>query len=195
MALLSSVTRIKYLRDLGFLGSEKTMITNFQRGWNLGAWLTVDGLYGPKTDSALRTSADRMRRNLSTCSLNFSFREFKCKCNGQYRNCQGVWISRAHVKRMQDLRSKIGPVTVNSGCRCVDHNRAVGGALSSQHMFGVASDIAPTTTTARMKSFNLFAGIGYSQSSGRVLHVDSRDIGGHNSTGGKTSAPTVWRYA
>jgi hypothetical protein len=62
-------------------------------------------------------------------------------------------------------------------------------------MFGVATDIPGKMTTAQMKSYGLFAGIGFSQSSGRVLHVDSRDIGGHNLTKGSTKNPTIWRYA
>jgi hypothetical protein len=62
-------------------------------------------------------------------------------------------------------------------------------------MFGVATDIRGVTSVSRMRSYQLFAGIGYSISSGKVLHVDSRDVGGHNSTHGSPSAPTIWEYA
>lgn len=33
------------------------------------------------------------------------------------------------------LRAYLGvPIKVNSGCRCVDHNKAIGGATASWHM-------------------------------------------------------------
>jgi uncharacterized protein YcbK (DUF882 family) len=32
-------------------------------------------------------------------------------------------------------------MTVLSGCRCEDHNRAVGGVENSQHVYGRAADI------------------------------------------------------
>jgi hypothetical protein len=195
MALYTPTQRIANLKALGFRGTEKTMTLNFQRGWNLGAWLVTDGLYGPKTDSALRTSTANLSAGRGTASLNFSFSEFQCKCGGRYAGCQGVWINRVHVKRLQTLRAKIGPLSIVSGCRCNGHNAAVGGASSSQHMFGVACDIPGTQTLARIRSFGLFAGIGYSRSSGKVLHVDSRDVGGHNTTNGIPSAPTTWQYA
>jgi zinc D-Ala-D-Ala carboxypeptidase len=195
MALYTSAQQTANLKALGFRGTQKTMILNFQKGWNLGAWLATDGLYGPKTDSALKQSMANKSAGKGTCSLNFSFSEFQCKCGGKYSGCQGVWINRVHVKRLQTLRTKIGPLSINSGCRCAGHNKAVGGASSSQHMFGVACDIPGTQTTAKMRSFALFAGLGWSKSSGKVLHVDSRDVGGHNTTGGTPKQPTTWQYA
>ena len=35
------------------------------------------------------------------------------------------------------------PITVNSGYRCPKHNRAIGGATTSQHLRGEAADVAP----------------------------------------------------
>lgn len=195
MALLTEATRTQYLRTLGFLGGQATMVRNFQKAWNLGAWLTVDGLYGPKTDAALKVSMAAHRAGRSNISAHFSTAEFKCQCNGKYRDCQGVWVTRVHIRRLESLRARTGPLRINSGCRCPSHNKAVGGASSSQHMFGVATDIPGTLTLAQVRALKLFAGIGYSGSTGRVLHVDARDIGGHNLTSGRTTAPTVWRYA
>lgn len=44
---------------------------------------------------------------------------------------------------MEVVRSKLGglPIHVNSGVRCEEHNRNVGGAPSSYHMRGMAVDI------------------------------------------------------
>lgn len=195
MALATAAEQVKMLRSLGFLGSAGTMIANFQRGYCLGTWLAVDGKYGPATDAALKRSYGNLRANKPTCSAHFSFSEFRCKCNGKYSTCQGVWIHRVHVQRLEAFRTSMGAFVPVSGCRCPSHNKAVGGASSSQHQFGCATDVPGRLSTATVRSKKLFAGIGYSQSTGKVLHVDSRDVGGHNTTGGKTTAPTIWRYA
>lgn len=195
MALLSSTARTQALRTLGFRGNQATMIKNFQRGWNLGKWLVVDGLYGPNTDAALKKSLANHKAGRGDMSAHFSFGEFQCKCEGRFSSCQGVWENRVHVKRLEVLRAKIGTLKVVSGCRCVGHNKSVGGATSSQHLFGVSSDVPGQLTISQMKALKQFAGIGYSQSTGKVLHVDSRDLGGHNLTNGTPSNPTIWRYA
>lgn len=195
MALATTAEQTKMLRDLGFLGGLPTMIANFQRGWCLGTWLAVDGKYGPKTDAALKRSYGNLRAGKATCSAHFSFREFRCQCGGKYKTCQGVWIHRVHVQRLEAFRNSMGAFVPVSGCRCPGHNKAVGGASSSQHQFGCATDIPGRLATAVVRSKRLFAGIGYSQSSGKVLHVDSRDVGGHNLTNGHTNNPTIWRYA
>ena len=195
MTLLSIGTRINYLRALGFRGSESTMTRNFQRGWNLGSALSVDGAYGPATENALKVSYGNLRANRPTASPHFSFNEFVCKCYGRYSACQGIWIARVHLQRLEAYRTHVGSVTIVSGCRCYGHNRAVGGASSSQHQFGVASDVRAAVSVNTMKGYRLFAGIGYQQSTGKVLHVDSRDIGGHNLTAGYPTRPTTWRYA
>jgi len=193
MALLSSSQRAAYLRALGFRGASQ--IRNFQRGWNLGPSLAVDGIYGPATDAALRQSYANLRAGRPTASAHFSFSEFRCQCGGTLTGCQGVLIHRTHIRRLEAYRSRVGAgVSIVSGYRCPLHNKRIGGASSSQHMFGVATDIrGPKLSTVR--SYQLFAGIGYSRSSGRVLHVDSRDVGGYNVTHGRPSAPTIWEYA
>ena len=56
---------------------------------------------------------------------------------------------RALVEAVLDpAREKLGrPIAVNSGFRCVVHNRKVGGATSSQHMRGEAADIRPVSSS------------------------------------------------
>jgi hypothetical protein len=43
----------------------------------------------------------------------------------------------------------------------------------------------------------LFAGLGFKGSTGKVIHVDSRDKSGHNNnnTTGSPADPTTWKYA
>jgi hypothetical protein len=195
MALLTSAQRSAQLKALGFLGTQTTMIRNFQRGWNLGPALVADGLYGPKTDAALKTSYGRMKAGQPTASGHFSFREFRCKCAGSYGSCMGVWVLRNHLRRLEVARAKLGRgVSVVSGCRCTEYNKKVGGAVNSQHLYGVACDVSfPNYRT--VSGWRLFAGIGYKSSTGTTLHVDSRDIGGHNRTNGTPLRPTTWVYA
>ncbi|HHV41964.1 MAG TPA: DUF882 domain-containing protein [Clostridiaceae bacterium] len=67
---------------------------------------------------------------------NFKLREFECK------HCGTVKIDPELVRRLQVMRDEIGkPIIINSGYRCPEHNRAVGGAAGSQHLYGTAADI------------------------------------------------------
>ena len=196
---LSRTQAAAILRNLGWRVDTTARYTqavkDFQRGWNLGSPLSVDGLVGPKTSAAMTLSEARRRKGLGTASAHFSFTEFRCKCGGKYASCRRIWILRSHVQRLESYRAKTGrAVSITSGCRCLGHNRAVGGASSSQHLFGCATDISgPDKDT--VKSYRLFAGIGYGAKSDRALHVDSRDLGGHNTTGGRPISPTLWRYS
>jgi hypothetical protein len=62
-------------------------------------------------------------------------------------------------------------------------------------MFGAATDIEALVTVQTRVEAQLFAGLGFRRSSQKVVHVDSRDIGGHNLTGGTPIRPTTWEYA
>jgi hypothetical protein len=173
-----------------------TAVRGFQTGWNLGNSLKVDGVVGEKTSAALTLSFARQRKGQSTMSPHFSFVEFRCNDGGRFPECKRIWVLRDHVRRLEAYRAKIGaPVRIVSGCRCKRHNAEVGGATSSQHMFGTASDIQGLATVREKKQFALFAGLGFQQSTSRVVHVDTRDKGGHNNPVCKPTAPTTWKYA
>lgn len=69
----------------------------------------------------------------------FKFDEFKCQCGkcgctGEIDKTLQIWLDniRAAVKK---------PVVVTSGIRCRQHNAAVGGSRTSQHISGHAADI------------------------------------------------------
>jgi zinc D-Ala-D-Ala carboxypeptidase len=196
---LTRAQQVTILTNLGFRVDTAARFTqavrDFQRGWNLGTALRIDGDPGTHTQDALTLSEARRRAGVPTMSAHFSFKEFQCKCGGKYAACRRIWTLRPHVQRLEQYRTKINrPVTVVSGCRCPDHNEAVGGARSSQHMFGSASDLTgPDRGTVR--SFRIFAGIGFAASDDGVRHLDSRDLSGHNSTSGTPAAPTVWKYS
>lgn len=199
MATMSTQQAKAMLLAIGFDNANRAFVTavrGFQTGWNLGTALRVDGDFGPLTSAALATSFARHRQGLSTMSAHFSYTEFRCQDGGAFPECQRIWEQRAHVRRLEAYRANVGtPIRIVSGCRCPRHNKAVGGATNSQHLFGTASDIQGLVTLAQRRQMRLFAGLGFQQSTGKVIHVDSRDVSGHNISNGSPAQPTEWRYA
>lgn len=71
---------------------------------------------------------------------NFNIVEFACKANGEILLNSDVID---HIQRLQKFREWYGRVMIiNSGYRTEEYNRKVGGASQSQHLYGIASDIA-----------------------------------------------------
>lgn len=181
------------LRGLGFrirTTSEYTqVIRTFQAGYNLGAWLVVDGINGPATSAAIARSQASGR-----ASEHFSWSEFKCGCGGRFSNCRRILVSRDLLQSLERYRAKVGhSVRVISGYRCPGHNTEVKGAPDSQHQYGTACDLSdhiPRTTVVALRAF---AGIGRDRRTSQVEHVDRRDKSGHNN-GGSLSRPMEWTY-
>lgn len=72
-------------------------------------------------------------------STNFRVREFACQDGSD-----PIFISEKLVKILQSIRNHFGqPVTITSGFRTASHNgkKSVGGSVTSQHLYGLASDI------------------------------------------------------
>ena len=68
---------------------------------------------------------------------NFKVLEFACKCCGQNLIDQRV------INMAQTIREELGvPVRINSGYRCTEHNRRVGGVKGSKHTKGLAADLS-----------------------------------------------------
>lgn len=198
MTTLTRTQATAYLRELGWrirtANELKQQVANFQRGWNLGPALKVDGLVGPATSAAIRKSVARKRAGLSDASAHFSFSEFACKCGGKYASCTRIKILRVQIQRLERYRQLAGAFRPVSGYRCPDHNTAVGGAKNSQHMYGGSTDVPQVLSWRKVRDLGVFAGIGYVGATGQVAHVDSRDVTGQNTTGGSPSRPTMWVY-
>jgi hypothetical protein len=198
MTTLKTAEAYGVLRELGWrtamIGPQA--LKDFQAGWALGDPLKVDGLLGPKTSAALIQSRDRSHAGRADASEHFSFAEFRCRCGG-YAGCRAIWPRYQLLDSLEGLRGAFykSGLTIASGCRCVRHNKIVGGASQSQHLYGTAADVAFATSWRAVAGLQLFAGIGYSRSSGLVRHVDRRDISGVNPTRGSRRAPTSWVYA
>lgn len=113
-----------------------------------------------------------MSIHLNRVSSNFTLKEIACKCGCGYAKVNDVL-----VHRLERLRALAGhnPIVVNSWCRCEKHNRAVGGAPGSQHMYGTAADIRVLGFTpaqiAALAERAGFEGIGVYSS---FTHVDIR---------------------
>ena len=76
-------------------------------------------------------------KNITT---NFKVREFACQDGSD-----PIFISAKLVNILQAIRNHFGqPVNINSGYRTSSHNKKVGGSDFSQHLFGMAADIAVT---------------------------------------------------
>lgn len=71
-------------------------------------------------------------------SKHFERKEFACKCG-----CGYDVPSTELVAKLEYLRELAGntPLTINSGCRCGEHNEEVGGSKKSQHTLGNAADV------------------------------------------------------
>lgn len=88
---------------------------------------------------------------MGTISKDFSYREFETSPTAERKGICNVITSfdvRDAVKELtervlQPLRDAWGkPLHVNSGYRCAELNKAVGGVQTSQHVKGEAADIA-----------------------------------------------------
>lgn len=119
------------------------------------ATIGVDGIPGPEVEAALidavstgkyfkgeQQTQDIPDYGESWDSIKYFKREeFHCKC-GKYCNGYPVEPDLGMVRIADAIRERLGaPVRVNSGIRCEDHNRAVGGASGSQHLYGKAADL------------------------------------------------------
>ena len=88
---------------------------------------------------------------MGTITKDFSYKEFEVSSTAERKGICNVITSfavRDAVKELaerllQPLRDKVGrPLKINSGYRCPELNREVGGVPTSQHTKGEAADIA-----------------------------------------------------
>lgn len=94
---------------------------------------------------------------MGTISKNFSYKEFEDSDKAKGRQIQNVITDtevRDSVKALvlnvlQPLRDEWGgPLVINSGYRCKELNKLVGGVESSQHRKGEAADVGCTDPVA-----------------------------------------------
>jgi hypothetical protein len=154
--------------NLKFLGYYDGKIDGIEGNGTISAYeqfqeaygLTVDGIYGEKTNAKLIevikveqarlgvaqdgvagtiTTNARDNQAVSWDSIKyFKQSEFACKCG-----CGFDSINLNLVKILDEIREYFGqPMTITSGCRCAKHNATLSGSVSnSRHISGKAADI------------------------------------------------------
>jgi len=110
-------------------------------------------------------------------SPNFLVREFSCK-DGSDK----ILIDDELVDILQKIRDHFGkPITINSGYRTARHNANNGGASSSQHLYGKATDtsvagVTPLAVAQFAESLGV-GGIGHAPAGqGNFVHIDTRTV-------------------
>lgn len=126
--------------------------------------LSQDGIAGPKTFDVLQ----RLEK-----IKHFKPKEFACK------HCGEIRVDIQLLEKLEQLRTAIGnrPIIINSGYRCPTHNKAVGGAKNSQHMYGKAADIRAKDMSPRtLEKFadTVFYNGGVGMGGQNIVHVDTR---------------------
>ena len=140
-------TRLRIDEEFGWYTDRAVRVFQRRHG------LAVDGIAGPRTFAELDRLEDR---NGST--LHFDWSEFRqnynpncsAKANAYAGTFQGGMVSRHSARhyvrrlmwRLEAVRSKGGnnPMGINSGFRSIPYNDCIGGARSSQHLYGTAAD-------------------------------------------------------
>lgn len=99
----------------------------------------------------------------------FAKAEFDCKCGCGKNN-----ISHELVERIERIRTTMNmPMKINSGCRCEEYNKLVGGKEDSAHLYGLAVDFLVPGSSFRFISLGmcmrLFKRVGIGKT---FIHVD-----------------------
>ena len=82
----------------------------------------------------------------------FNSKEFDCQCG-----CDAGEISSDLVNKLEKVRVAYGnSMRINSGIRCLDHNRSIGSSDTSSHIIGLAADVGCTDMASRMSLLALF---------------------------------------
>jgi len=116
---------------------------------------------------------------MGNLSKNFSSSEFECP------HCHQSPMDPLLISILQIIRNYVKlPIVVNSGYRCPEHNKRVGGVANSQHIFGKAADIYVEgwsnkqlldVIRALTVAKKIYVGYAYIiKNSNRAVHIDVR---------------------
>lgn len=160
--------------------------------------LTIDGVWGPHTAAA----ADE----LPYLSAHFQVDADNLRSHGNHQ----CLVRRELIYALELLRGQINrPVTVIDAYRDPAYNASLGqagpadglqhgAATNSQHVLGLAADLPDSMSLSvqQVRDMHIFSGIGYSRSTGHVLHVDMRHVDpSTNYTKSSPTNPAMWLYA
>ncbi len=154
-----------------------------------------DGNYGKMTESAVakfqawsgikvdkiagRITQNTVKKSLNNAgkkgTYNFNINEFKCKGTGKMLS-KGMDKNLMHKLELLRLDCGNRGVVINSGYRTKKHNKNVGGASNSQHIYGKAADIVVRGVSAGTV-YNKATSVFYNGGVGKYptfTHVDTR---------------------
>jgi len=99
----------------------------------------------------------------------FTRKEFDCQCG-----CGTGEISMDLVEKLEKARTDLNrPMRINSGIRCLEHNRSIGSRDTSSHIKCVAADIGCTSMSDRHELLSIllkyFKRVGVHK---QFIHVD-----------------------
>lgn len=115
-------------------------------------------------------------------SPHFRLSEFRCRCCGNVIER----AARELAQRLEPVRLGYGPIRIVSGFRCARKNALSGGRLFSQHLVGLAADIACDTNQDRYRLVNALLVHGF-------LRIGIGDTFLHADISTATS-PVIWTY-
>jgi len=110
---------------------------------------------------------------MGNISAHFNRKEFACHCG-----CGFAAVDKKLNEILEDVRGYFNvPVMINSACRCAAYNQKVGGAQKSQHVHGLAADVAvvnipPDTVADYLERMHSACSIGRYDT---FTHIDVRD--------------------
>ena len=85
-------------------------------------------------------------KNIMQLSKHFSKKEFDCQCG-----CGTGTIHAMLVQKLELVRQEYGkPMRINSGIRCLEHNRKIGSKDTSSHIKCLAADVGCTDMSERL---------------------------------------------
>ena len=103
---------------------------------------------------------------------NYKLNEFACKC------CSQSKINIQLIMALENLREMANaPIIIISGYRCPKHNREIGGAKNSQHLYGNAVDIKiKGYTPTQVADMAKHCGFTYTKIYKSWCHLDIRQL-------------------
>lgn len=89
---------------------------------------------------------------MTRISEHFNKQQFECKCGCELYNLSPKLLQQLQIARTYGNV----PFVITSGCRCIQHNKNVGGVSDSAHIIGMAADIKFKTG---YELYNIIAGL------------------------------------
>lgn len=138
-------------------------ITKFQMVYGQ---MGIDGIHSPQLEAALLDAVatgqhfnpepveEKPEPETDDVWLSKYFKreDFRCKCGGRYCDGFPVEPDRQLLLSLDEFYERLGvPARIGgSGIRCSQHNKNVGGASNSQHLYGLAADLYSSKSPEEM---------------------------------------------